>query len=432
MARNGGRSPARRSATRRSRAASAGARPRSKTAPAAAAAAPRGKRKRKGATRTRRTAKGGGGANANVAAASGTVVVEIELAGADGAECDAVDLTDTFSEAGEVPRMTAAAREFQMSLGPEIREVEETDDFIPLPGHRPGSGSPRVGVLKRSLTSLIHPSRDTDRFVKIIVWLVTFLYVVVVAAVAYAVDWSPSFVDLVSLVLGLVYFPYFFTWAFLLVSADEIYKVRVKMRRLEGFMPASVPYRRVVNEKRPIMSVSEAAAIRGTMMSTSLHNLSASLFAGGAIVVAYDVTSRGSSLANALENRDDATALMLLSTSVGLLCIANFDINKYDTWHTVMHYTGLALALLGSPAYGVQQQWSPLAIGLSLVQYMFGAAWVLGLLLLPWESDSVRVVTRVSKFCITAEMGVFFTQSTLSILVIQGFEWPEPGVGAAA
>lgn len=371
-------------------------------------------RKAKEATRRAATAPGGASADNVAVDVARSREIEIDTGSIAGSRSESMGQDDIPSLAG--------MRAFNVSNGPEMKEEEGAeDDYVPRPGKR-GSVRKRPLGLKRALSSMIHPSRDTDRAIKLWTWMASFMYVAAAVGVAYGTGWRPTFPDFLTLFLGLLVFPFFFTWWFLLTNANEIYRVRVKMRRLQDFLPASVPYRRVVNEQKAMQSISEVSAIRGTVMSTALLNLSASMFVIGTVAVAFDIERRQSSLLDALESRADAASALLLLTSVGVTFISNFEISSYDLCHSFMHYVGLVLALTGSAAYGIQQEWSSFSIAVTAVMYVFAAAWIWGLIFLPVDSSDVATVTFTSRFCIITELGVFFMLSILTALVIQGYD----------
>lgn len=282
-------------------------------------------------------------------------------------------------------------------------------DFVSTGGDGDSSNGmgARTAKLRRARSSMINPKLDTDRIIKLATFAASFLYVVSAIAYAYVLDWRPTFINFLVVLLGLLVTPFFFTWLYLLVAAKEVYSVRVKTRRIADWLPAAVAYCRVVNEQTAMQSISEVSAIRGTVMSTALLNMSASIFTIGTVAVAYDIETRQSSLVHAFSSRDDAVALMLLMISIGTTFIANFEISKYDVFHSALHYFGLALALCGSFAYTVQEEFSYLSIALTAGQFAFAILWLGGVFLLPVKSADIGVVTFTSKFCVTTELGIF-------------------------
>ena len=222
-----------------------------------------------------------------------------------------------------------------------------------------------------------------------------------------------------SLALG-VFFTYQFwnmIWIRLLLTAPNIYSVKVPTTILNDWVPLSIPSgdNLKIRKNKVVTSISELSGVRGTHLMIALRIMTAVINALIMVAIQADLHHRKTTFLN-LKTGKDFVPIGFFCFVVGFFCTGHFELNMMDKFHTKAHFFGVSLIFARSLSCGFVFDWNSMSVCLILAQFGLAAYWTAYVAAVPKTHNDVNEVTRVSKKCIWIELVMF--QITNCILVL--------------
>eukprot|EP01129_Flabellula_baltica_P007161 TRINITY_DN274_c1_g1_i2.p1 TRINITY_DN274_c1_g1~~TRINITY_DN274_c1_g1_i2.p1 ORF type:complete len:345 (+),score=58.98 TRINITY_DN274_c1_g1_i2:20-1054(+) len=262
----------------------------------------------------------------------------------------------------------------------------------------------------------IHPRRDTDRTLKIYICII---WVLVCFGSPFAVSYL-DFYAAIALGIGLINLFFYVLWGYSLWKSKELYSVKVLLKKIKHWLPISVPVGRTVKPTDPILSISEASAIRGSILYYSIIAVTCSVSIQVLSVSLYNIAQRNTTfpVISGFHEKSDFIVFFLPFSALGLVMISLFELSKFDPVHTIFHYLGVVLVLTGNLCFPFAEDWSWWSILGLIVLVGITALWFFSGYLLPEDTEDIRLVTLISKLSIGLEVLVFLLTTVFNIIAI--------------
>lgn len=160
--------------------------------------------------------------------------------------------------------------------------------------------------------------------------------------------------QLVSLLLGFFFAQWILFACYQLYISTSLSALRIINQRVEGFGSSIFPTKIVQVYDRPITSISDFAATRGSTLHISMLTMGVSTAVMFTIILQIKATQL-----RELQN-DELTALQTVGIASCVIAangfgfIGLFELNGYSKINTVLHYSGVAQIVGGlMPAFGI-------------------------------------------------------------------------------
>lgn len=208
---------------------------------------------------------------------------------------------------------------------------------------------------------------------------------------------------MIAVLIGINVIVFWTTIAIGIISSKHLHRIRALLARHESLGIATFCYGLKENTKRPIESISELLALRGTYYPTSQASFSSSAL----ILVSIGVLRVWPYLG--MNEKDGGIpggyigALLIYIMLAGFTMTTLFQLNiknKIDIW---LHNIGFVMMMPSSISIGLVYKWNIFSILWSCLTVIFVTVWWVLRYKCPRKSDDINKVNNISKLHLAIE-----------------------------